>query len=111
MLYTFANDGNKEALLKRCYRRFQVVLGVGITALTVLCLLIPAYMGSHAWVVLPFLGYFIGFALWDRSRRRRDGIQNSEWQAYLWRQPMMIVVWVIMAISVIVHLYQVIFPK
>jgi hypothetical protein len=107
MRYSFLTDCDRPALLKKYYRRFQAILGAGIAALTGLCLKFPAYMGSHAWVILPFLGYFVASAFYERSRRTRDGIQNPEWQAYLHRQPMMIIVMVIMAISVCVNLYRV----
>jgi len=112
MRYTFVNDGDKEALLKRSYRRFQIVLGAIITPLVIFLLAFPACVHSHGGlVVLVFTSFAVAFALYERSRRKRDGIMSAEWQSYLWRQPMMIAVSVIMAISVIVHLYQVIFLK
>ena len=112
MRYTFVNDGDKEALLKRSYRRFQIVVGTFVVALIGFALAFTAYVRSHGLlVVLIFSAIGIVSALYLRSRSKMDGIDSAELQSYIWRQPMMIVVWVIMSISVIVHFYQVLFPK
>ena len=112
MRYTFVNDGDKGALLKRSYRRFQSVLGVFIVALIGFALVFTDYTRSHGLLVaLVFSAIGIGSALYLRSRVKRDGIDSAELLSYMMRQPMMIVAQIIMAISVIVHLYQVFFAK
>jgi hypothetical protein len=112
MRYTFDNDGGKEALLKRCYRRFQVVVGTLIVALIGFALAFTGYVRLHGLLVaLVSSAVIIGSMLYLRSRIKRDGIDSAELQSYIWRQPMMIVVWVIMVISIVVHFYQVLFPK
>ena len=112
MRYTFDSGSDKEALLKRSYRRFQIIVGTLVVVLIGFALAFTAYIRSHGLlVVLVFSTIGIGSALYLRSRVKRDGIDSAELQSYIWRQPMMIVVWVIMSISVIVHFYQVLFPK
>jgi hypothetical protein len=110
MRYTFINGGDREALLKKCYRRFQVVIGTFIMTLSGFVLAFRAFVNSHALlVVLVFSAVGIGSGLYLRSCVKRDGIDSAELQSYVWRQPMMVVVAVIMVISVIVHLCQVFF--
>lgn len=112
MRYMFDSGSDKEALLKRSYRRFQIIVGTLVVVLIGFALAFTAYIRSHGLlVVLVFSTIGIGSALYLRSRVKRDGIDSTELQSYIWRQPMMIVVWVIMAISVFVHFYEVIFPK
>ncbi len=111
MRYTFVNDGDKEALLKRCYRRFQIGMATLIVALIGFILAFRAYASSHIGWVLAFTCLAAAFAQYERLRRKKDGIESAEWQSYLWRQPMQIVVSVIMGISVIVHFYQVFIKK
>ena len=99
-------------LLKRCYRRFQIVVGTLIVALIGFCFAFTTFVRSHGLsVALVSSAVIIGSVLYLRSRVKRDGIDPAEFQSYTWRQPMMIVVWVIMVISVIVHFYQVFISK
>lgn len=109
---TILTDDGKEARLKRCYRRFQVVCAAIVMPMLVLGFGFPNYSKSHGGLmVLIFSGLGIGSALYLRSRTKREGIDPAELPSYFWRQPMMIVVAIIVAISVVVHLYQVFFPK
>ncbi len=112
MCYKFVNEGDKQALLKRCYRQFQIVVVTFIVVLIVFILIFPACAHAHGVpVVLAFSGLGIGSALYLRSRHKRYEIDPAELASYIWRQPMMMVVWVIMAISVLVHLFQTFFHK
>jgi len=106
------NNIDKEALLKSCYRRFLVGVATLLTTLLVFVLAFPAFFRSHAgWVILVFMSLAVGVALSLRLRIKKDRIESREWQTYLWKQPVMRVVMIVMAISVIVHFYQVFFQK
>lgn len=113
MRYTFVNAGDKEVLLKRCYRQFQLLVAILVTTLVVFILVFPASVhGIHGvFVVLVFSGLGIGSTLYLRSRHKRYAIEPAELLSYMMRQPMMIAAQIIMAIFVIVQLYRVFFPK
>ena len=108
----FWEPDDREKLLRKYYRHILILAGVGIATLIVFVLCFRRFVDAHGvWVVLVFSGSMIAVILFDRSRRRRLGISDKEFQSYVYRQPVMIVVMIIMAISVIVHIYQVFFPK
>ena len=112
MRYQFVTDSGREATLKRHYRRFQLLVGVLVVALVGFVLAFRPLVHSHGViVVLAFSAAGVGSALYLGSLRKRDGIDGAELLQYMMRQPMMIIVQIIMAISVIVHLYQVFFKR
>jgi hypothetical protein len=108
----FLEPEDRDKLLRRYYRHILILTGVGVAALIVFVLCFRGFVHEHGvWVVLVFSGSLIAVILFDRARRRRLGISDREFQSYVYRQPVMIVVMIIMAISVIVHAYQVFYPK
>jgi hypothetical protein len=112
MRYIFVNDGDKEALFKRYYRRFQVICGTAIAALIIFMLLFRSWFLSHAgWCVLIFVPIVTGAALYLRSCAKRDGVDFAELRAYTQRQPMMVVVKIVMIITIIISIYKMIFPS
>jgi hypothetical protein len=112
MRYTFLNDGGKEALFRRCYRRFQIQVGALVAAIILFCVALAAFVRSHGvLVVLGFSGVGIGFALIMRSVLKRDGIDGVELYSYIVRQPMMRVAMIILAISVVVSLVRAILAR
>jgi hypothetical protein len=108
----FWEPEDREKLLKRYFNHILIFTGVGVATLIIFVLCFRRFVDAHGvWVVMIFSGSLIAIALFDRSKRRRLGISDKEFQSYIYRQPIMIGVLVIMAISVVVHIFQVIFPK
>ena len=107
MRYQFVNPGDSEARLKKYYHRFLIFTSVGIVALVVFLLLFRGFVHQHGiGVVLAFTGYFVAFALIDRSSRRRDGVSDKEFQEYFYRRPIIRVLQVFFAITVVVKAIQ-----
>ena len=108
MRYKFVSCGDKEALLRRCYRRFLVIVAGMIIALVVFTLAFPACVHSHGgWVLLAFTSIAGALALRLRSSLKTGGVEGAEWQSYLWRQPLMMVVMVLMAVFTVLRFFQV----
>jgi hypothetical protein len=112
MRYKFVRCGDKEALLQRYYREFLVTVAGIITPLVVFLLAFPTCVHAHGGlVVLAFTGLAVALSLRLRSRLKRGGIEGTEWQSYLWRQPLMMVVLVLMAVFTILRFFQVFVSK
>ena len=107
MRYQFVNPGDREAMLKKYYHRFLVFTSVGIVAIIIFLLSFRGFVHQHGMVVvLAFTGCFVAFALINRSSRRRDGVSDKEFQEYFYRRPIIRVLQLFFAITVVVKAIQ-----
>jgi hypothetical protein len=86
---------DKEPLFKSYYRRFLVLVASGITAISCVGCVSGALADSlpryfillGPLVILVFVAAVLVFNVHFRSLRKKDGVEDAEWRAYLFRQP------------------------